>query len=227
MAEVQQKEGKKGGKKVKQKKQTLRVDFTPMVDMNMLLITFFMFCTSLSKPQTMDFAMPPKNETIQDKDKPELAEDRAITIILDVQNTVYYYLGKPNYSDPNSLKTSNYSPTSPDGLRHLLLERNKEIVAGIKKLEDQFKVGEITRVSLDTLSLKIKKEVENSPMVMIKPTDKSTYDNLITVLDEMQICNIARYAVMDTTKDERFVMQNLFSGGALTAAALKEGTLKQ
>ena len=48
MAEIQENGNKKGGKS-KQKKMTVRVDFTPMVDMNMLLITFFMLCTSLSK----------------------------------------------------------------------------------------------------------------------------------------------------------------------------------
>ena len=51
-AEVQESGKKKGNSK--QKKMTVRVDFTPMVDMNMLLITFFMLCTSLSKPQTME-----------------------------------------------------------------------------------------------------------------------------------------------------------------------------
>ena len=51
-AEVQESSGKRG--KGKQKKMTVRVDFTPMVDMNMLLITFFMLCTTLSKPQTME-----------------------------------------------------------------------------------------------------------------------------------------------------------------------------
>ena len=55
MAEVQQKDS--GGKKGKQKKMNIRVDFTPMVDMNMLLITFFMLCTSLSKPQTMEISI--------------------------------------------------------------------------------------------------------------------------------------------------------------------------
>ena len=48
MAEVNTDKGKNDGKKGKQKKMTVRVDFTPMVDMNMLLITFFMLCTSLS-----------------------------------------------------------------------------------------------------------------------------------------------------------------------------------
>ena len=54
MAEIQENNSGKGKEgKGKQKKMTIRVDFTPMVDMNMLLITFFMLCTSLSKPQTM------------------------------------------------------------------------------------------------------------------------------------------------------------------------------
>jgi len=57
MAEIQESGNKKGGKS-KQKKMTVRVDFTPMVDMNMLLITFFMLCTTLSKPQTMEISMP-------------------------------------------------------------------------------------------------------------------------------------------------------------------------
>ena len=44
MAEVEVKDSGKGGKKGQQKKMKIHVDFTPMVDMNMLLITFFMFC---------------------------------------------------------------------------------------------------------------------------------------------------------------------------------------
>ena len=65
MAEIQESSGngKKGGKS-KQKKMTVRVDFTPMVDMNMLLITFFMLCTTLSKPQTMEISMPSNEKNL-------------------------------------------------------------------------------------------------------------------------------------------------------------------
>ena len=64
-AEVQ--ESSKKGKGSKQKKMTVRVDFTPMVDMNMLLITFFMLCTTLSKPQTMEISMPSNDKNITEE----------------------------------------------------------------------------------------------------------------------------------------------------------------
>ena len=58
-------------KESKQKKMTVRVDFTPMVDMLMLLITFFMLCTSLSKPSTMELTMPSNDENQTEDQKQE------------------------------------------------------------------------------------------------------------------------------------------------------------
>ncbi len=96
-------------KKGKPKKQTLRVDFTPMVDMNMLLITFFMFCTTLSKPQIMDIAMP-TDEKLTKEDEVKVKESKAITIILGEENKVYYYTGIPDYTNYQTLQTTGYSP---------------------------------------------------------------------------------------------------------------------
>lgn len=85
MAEVQVKDdGAK--KKGKPKKMEIHIDFTPMVDMNMLLITFFMLCTSLSKPQTMEISMPSKDNI--ENEETAVQQSRAITLILGKDNKV-------------------------------------------------------------------------------------------------------------------------------------------
>ncbi len=229
MAEVQQKDSGKGGK-VKQKKQTLRVDFTPMVDMNMLLITFFMFCTSLSKPQTMEIAMPPKQEDMDQMEKPpEVDKTRAVTIILDANNQAFYYFGLPDYADVNSLVPVDYS-SGEKSLRRMLLGKNANTVKQIRELEEELSKKKLSKDDFQKefkeRSSKIKKDDKGSPVVMIKPTASSTYKNLIDALDEMQICNIARYAIMDTTAADGFVLKNWYTKGELSAAARKEGTLK-
>ena len=101
-AEVQESSGKRG--KGKQKKMTVRVDFTPMVDMNMLLITFFMLCTTLSKPQTMEISMPSNDKDITEQQKSMVKASQAITLLLGADNKLYYYEGEPNYKDYTSLK---------------------------------------------------------------------------------------------------------------------------
>ena len=65
----------------KQKKMNSRVDFTPMVDMIMLLVTFFMLCTTLLKPQTMEISMPSDKEDIKEENQSQVAASKAITIL--------------------------------------------------------------------------------------------------------------------------------------------------
>ena len=79
MAEIQENGNKKGGKS-KQKKMTVRVDFTPMVDMNMLLITFFMLCTSLSKPQTMEISMPSNDKSITEEQQSKVTVSGVVAV---------------------------------------------------------------------------------------------------------------------------------------------------
>ncbi len=84
---------KKGGSK--QKKMNSRVDFTPMVDMIMLLVTFFMLCTTLLKPQTMEITMPSDKEDLQDEQRNQAKASEAITILIGEDNTLYYFEGTP------------------------------------------------------------------------------------------------------------------------------------
>ena len=210
MAEVQQKDN--GGGKGKQKKMTIRVDFTPMVDMNMLLITFFMLCTSLSKPQTMEISMPSNDKSITEEDQTKVKASRAITLILGGDDRVFYYTGEPNYEDYTSLKETTYEA---DGLRAMLMGRNADIVAKIKALKAEKLEKKFSDEEYNERAMKIK-DVNTAPVVMIKATDDATYETLVDALDEMQICSISKYAIVDITEGDEFLLDNLEQKGKLT-----------
>ena len=133
MAEIQQKDSGER-KKGKQKKFSIRVDFTPMVDMNMLLITFFMLCTSLSKPQTMEISMPSNDKNITEEQQTKVKASQAITLLLGDSDKLYYYDGEPNYKDYTSLKETTYKP---DGLRGILLKKNATAVRQVNDLKQK------------------------------------------------------------------------------------------
>jgi biopolymer transport protein ExbD len=191
-------------KKGKPKKLHLRVDFTPMVDMNMLLITFFMFCTTLSKPQMMYLVMPTKEKPPGDIKPPEVESSKTVTLLLMGNDIIYYYFGKLNPEDPASLKETNYSP---EGLREILHGRNKEVIDKVYGLRQEKQSGKISEDSLKVQISRIR-EAKGGQVVVIKPTDASTYGNLVNVLDEMQICSIGIYAIVDVTEGDKILMEN-------------------
>ena len=96
----------------------VRVDFTPMVDMMMLLITFFMLCTSLAKPQTMELSMPSNDKNLTDENKSVTKESYTITIYVTGNNGIYYIAGIPKYDDPSCLKKTTWGK---DGIRKVLI----------------------------------------------------------------------------------------------------------
>jgi len=199
-------------KKGKPKKIQLRVDFTPMVDMNMLLITFFMFCTTLSKPQMMDLVMPTKDKDLTEEEKTKVDEANTITLLLADSDIVYYYFGKPNYDDYTSLVKTDYSP---EGLRSVLVSRNGKAVAKMAELRSLKQKKKISDESFIEQSKEIR-NAKNGLVVIIKPTDASTYKNLVDVLDEMQICSIGQYAIVDMADGDFFLIENFLKQGSLS-----------
>ncbi len=167
MAQIEQSDNgkkKKGG----QKKMAIHVDFTPMVDMNMLLITFFMLCTTMMKSQTLKIALP-TNEEVKQEQQNQAAESDAITMILDteldkdgnpavnaegkIKNTIYYYEGAPRFdpatgqADPNQLKTAEFLGNQGDvqrGIRKVLHERNQKVVAKVEELKEKWRNNEFS-----------------------------------------------------------------------------------
>lgn len=211
MAEIQESGNKKGGKN-KQKKMTVRVDFTPMVDMNMLLITFFMLCTSLSKPQTMEISMPSNDKNITEEQQTKVKASQAITLLLGDSDKLYYYDGEPNYKDYTSLKETSYQA---DVLRAMLLQRNRTAVNEVNKLKQQKLELKISEDDFRKQLSEIKSG-KDTPTVIIKATDAASYKNLIDALDEMQICNIGKYVITDIADADQFLIKNYESKGELS-----------
>ena len=197
----------------RQKKFETRIDFTPMVDMNMLLITFFMLCTTLSKPSSMQISMPADEQNQNEKDQKEAKQSATVTLYLAADNKIYHGEGIPKYSDPNWLKETDWSDAGlRDVLRnHVTEEHVKPVVEmelAVKELlaEQKANPNKITDAVFKQRLADIKggnlKNKKITPLtVIIKPTDDATYKNVIDALDEMQILNIGIY-VIDKINDQ-------------------------
>ncbi|MBK9456904.1 MAG: biopolymer transporter ExbD [Bacteroidetes bacterium] len=120
MADIQTPEkgshSKHGKGKVRSKKMSTRVDFTPMVDLAFLLISFFMLTTTLNKPVAMELNMPKKDEQVQT----DVKESQVINLLLDKDDKIWYYEGQVVYD----MKTTNYAA---DGVREVLYDKQKDV----------------------------------------------------------------------------------------------------
>ncbi len=195
--------GKKHSKKPKGKKLSTRIDLTPMVDLGFLLITFFMLATTLIKPQTMDISMPSK-EKVPEEEQTKIKASKAMTIILSKNDSIYYYFGTREGDVDPEVVVSNYGPT---GIRKVLLEKNASVMARVAQLRKEAKLKNLDDQAFAKQLSEIKSDV-NAPIVVIKSTDDGTYKNMVDILDEMNICNIGRYAIVDITDFDKELLQN-------------------
>lgn len=172
MAQIEQSDGGKK-KKGAQKKMSIHVDFTPMVDMNMLLITFFMLCTTMIKSQTLTISLP-SNEKVEQNQMNKAKESEAITLILTTErnangdvkndesgkplNVVYYYEGMPEVADAdgdglidnNKLKAEQFLGNDgklQQGIRKILHDRNKLVLEKIDKEKAKWRNKEFSSIS--------------------------------------------------------------------------------
>lgn len=168
MAELNTGDGGGKGGKVRSKKSNSKVDLTAMVDLAFLLITFFMLTTSLSKPQSMDLGLPDKDEDPSKNKDMKVDENRTLTVLIGEKDKMVYYMGL--------LATPIAGPKDitygKDGIRKILLSRKKSVIeyTGNK---------------------------DKGIIVIIKPSKKSSYRNLVDILDEMAITGVSTYAIVN------------------------------
>lgn len=179
--EVADKGGKKGPGVKKGKKLSTRVDLTPMVDLGFLLITFFMFTTTLSQPKAMEINMPYKDENMKKEEQNKIKESTALTVLLSKNHRVYYYEGMAtNPEEPPQVKVTTFK--SDKGIRDVLIKKNEYVA----KLQQQGLL-----------------KADDKTTVLIKPDTNCQYEDLVNMLDEMNINDIKTYAIVDITDVDR------------------------
>ena len=149
----------------------------------------------------MEITMP-SDKKVEEEDKTVAKASQAISIILGKDDIVYYYFGKTEGA--KVLKT-NYAP---DGLRKILLSKNFDVA---KQVEDLKIAKERTHMKEEDFQKKLSaiRANKNAPVVRIMASDEANYKNLVDVLDEMNICSISRYAIVDYEDPDKQLITTL------------------
>jgi biopolymer transport protein ExbD len=189
---------KKGPGVKKAKKLSTRVDMTPMVDLGFLLITFFIFTTTMSTPTTMALNVPKK---VEDSTKQmEIKASNAMVILLgkqtDKYKQVYWYEGQLEADG------SNFKVGTLIDLRKAIIAKRKEVISrhvhdeGCKKIWEKHNGDQTSCLDKDFV-------------VVIKPNNDAYYGSTIDVLDEMAINDVKAFAVIDITPQENSLVQKM------------------
>ena len=199
-------EGHKKGPGVKKaKKLSTRVDMTPMVDLGFLLITFFIFTSTMSSPTTMDLNMPKDTEKKEEETKVKMSG--ALTIMLGRDNNIFYYEGElTNENASQAFKSSTFKD-----IRDVIINKKKEVES--RYVTDPACEDKARAEGKDPKDCR-----QKDFFVLIKPTEEANYKNVIDLLDEMTINKVARYALLEPFDTEK----DLISASEGTAAAPAE-----
>lgn len=125
MAEIQESGGGGKGDKVRVKKKTGKPDMTPMVDLGFLLITFFMYTTTFSKPNTMKLNMPKKDDDPEETEMADVKVSNTITIIMGKDDRIFWYQKPLAEVTADDLNEVDYSATN-DGIRAAILSKRQK-----------------------------------------------------------------------------------------------------
>lgn len=193
MAEMDTSSGgghKKGPGVKKSKKLSTRVDLTPMVDLGFLLITFFIFTTTMSQPTAMKLNLPKEADNKDEENQAK--ESGALTILLGKDNHVFYYEGKLS-PDGSNFKSASFN--GDNSIRDVIINKKKSVIASHVHVASCQKIWEAN--GGDQTSCR-----DRDFVVVIKPGDESTYKNVVDILDEMAINVVKKYALVEISEGE-------------------------
>jgi biopolymer transport protein ExbD len=146
-----------------------------MVDLGFLLITFFVYTATVSTPTVSELYMPHDGQVTR---PPNLPNSLALTFLLDDNNKVFYYHG-----DWEEARRNNE-----------IYETDYAVFSGI---------GNVIRLKQKAIDISGKFiDGRKGLMLLIKPTFKASYGNIIDALDEVMINGVKKYAIVEPEREE-------------------------
>ena len=149
--------GKKSAGVKKAKKLSTKVDMTPMVDLGFLLITFFIFSTTMAQPTAMQLIMPKDTENLEEQTK--VKASGALTIMLGKSNGLYYYEG----DDPTKIENTTYKQvreviinkkksTKPDDFVVVIKPNDEANYQNVVAILDEMSIIDVKKYALVSIS---------------------------------------------------------------------------
>jgi len=183
---------KKGPGVKKGKKLSTRVDLTPMVDLGFLLITFFIFTTTMSQPTAMKLFLPKDTEKPEEQNK--VKQSGALTIMLGKDDGIFYYEGELK-NDGSNFMSSNFKE-----IRDIIIKKRQDVMTSH---QHDSNCQEIWAKNNGNEKSCLDKDL----VVVIKPTAEARFKNVIDMLDEMSINEVKRYAMVDISDPELMLVK--------------------
>lgn len=164
--------------------------------------------------------MPSNDKNTQDNQKNEAKASESITMYVTADNKIFYGEGIPQYSNPTWLKETTWGN---DGIRKIL--RNHTTANGVKPVTRiELAVKELNadkaknpKMYPDSIYQKRLSEIKSGKLkdgkvptltIIIKPSDNSSYKNMVDALDEMQILSIGTYVIDKINSDDAKLLKS-------------------
>ena len=178
MAEVQVQDKSEKGGKVRSKKQSTRVDMTPMVDLNFLMLMFFMFTTTFSKPNVMDLGLPAKpKKNAPPPQRTEIDLTNSISLIIGKDNRIFYHQTDQAGLNENTLQETTYDK---EGITKVI-EQAKRRAKDVKKFTVIIKPTDdaVYKNFVDILDQMTITNSQQYGVTDIKPWEKAIYEKKV------------------------------------------------
>ncbi len=173
----------KHSKRKKKKRIGFHLDMTPLVDITFLLLTFFMFTTTMLKPQIMEMRIPPEMY-----DTVEVKASELLTIILRADGKVFWYAGK---IDPKKDPTNKPEEIKINQIKTLAIEKNlkpnvRNKLITVFKIAENAKYEQVIQIldQLNQAELNIIEEVSKDLDKDGKPTKRNRKFTIAPLTDE-------------------------------------------